>query len=74
MVKHFSRTRKKIRVCRTTFLQPENKVVLYRYTIKPPFFLGLQPEKKSDWINIAGVPVLKKKEFPTLKITSKGAD
>ena len=36
LVNHFSQTRKKIRVCRTTFLQPEK---MWIYCIKPPLFL-----------------------------------
>ena len=36
LVNHFYRTRKKIRVCRTTFLQPEKRWI---YSINQPFFL-----------------------------------
>jgi hypothetical protein len=45
MVNHFSRTRKKIRVCRTTFLQ-----TMWITGIHPPFFWSttfLEPEKKN---------------------------
>ena len=39
LVNHFSRTRKKIQVCRNTFLQPEK---MWIYGMNPPFFL-VQP-------------------------------
>ena len=38
LVNHFSRTRKKIRVCRTTFLQPEKKIWVCRTTFLEPLF------------------------------------
>ena len=37
LVNHFSRIRKKIRVCRTTFLQPEKKKILQN-PFSPTFF------------------------------------
>ena len=49
VVNHFSQTRKKIWVCRTTFLQPEK---MWIYSINPPFFWSttfLEPEKKSKF-------------------------
>ena len=51
-VNHFSRTRKKIWVCRITFLQPEKR---WTYSINPPFFWSitfLEPEKKSEFAEL----------------------
>ena len=50
LVNHFSRTRKKIRVCRTTFLQPEKKIRVCRTTfLEPHFYIFLEKWLQIKW-------------------------